>query len=120
MNEVRANTARIWNKYQTDLREIYTVKSKLKPIYPIFHYIQEYYTKSKTDTADLTVAEIGFGDGALLNSLSSMFMSVVGLDISPENLTYTSNEFSEKGIQNVSFKEYDVLKGFSENHIFRY
>ena len=111
------NEEDLWDKYQTDLRYIYEVKKREKPIYPLYHYVLDYVSNIE-GYSSLLIAEIGFGDGSLLESLSKKFNKVVGLDISKKNLIYTQDKFKLKRISNAEFRHYDIRKGANFNEKF--
>jgi len=98
----------LWDLYQTELREIYDIKMLAKPIYPLFHLIQNYYKNYKLPL-QRKVAEVGFGNGGLLRSLATIFSVCYGLDISRKNIELTQSNFRKDGIQNVIFEQYGVL-----------
>ena len=107
----------LWDKYQTELRDIYDRKKKIKPIYPLFHLIKDYYKKESLPIQKC-IAEVGFGNGGLLESLSSTFISCYGLDISPKNIQFTEAEFRKKNIQNVCFEVYNILESPKKSNYF--
>lgn len=95
----------LWNRYQTELRDIYT--NKAKPIYPLFHLIKKYYSNS--NPLSKICCEIGFGDGGLLRSLATLFANCYGLDISNKNVELTSSQFKLGKVDNVVFEVFNIL-----------
>ena len=98
----------LWDRYQTELREIYDRKKSEKPIYPLFHLVKGYFQGSAFPI-QLRVVEIGFGNGGLLISLASIFTVCYGLDISQENIELTRSQFKEAGITNVHFEQHNIM-----------
>jgi len=105
---VKLTDEELWDKYQTELREIYDRKKANKPIYPLVHLIKKYY-KDKAMPLDALVVEIGFGNGGTLEQLSGIYKVCYGFDISPKNVKLTKNTFKEKGIQNVKFEVHNIM-----------
>lgn len=98
----------LWDRYQTELRYIYDRKKDVKPIYPLIHLIKKHY-KQKSLPLNSCVGEVGFGNGGILEDLSTMFETCYGLDISARNLEFTELQFRKKEIQNVAFVKYNIL-----------
>jgi len=105
----------LWDLYQTELREIYDRKVYEKPIYPLFHLIKQYY---KNRPVPANIAEIGFGNGGLLRSLTTIFPACYGLDISKKNIDFTEKAFRQNGICNVNFEVYNIMDSPPAAHRF--
>jgi SAM-dependent methyltransferase len=105
----------MWDLYQIKLRDIYDRKAKEKPIYPLFHFIKQYY---KNRPIPENIAEVGFGNGGLLRSLSTIFPVCFGLDISGKNIEFTEKAFRQDGICNVKFEVYNIMDVPSQEHRF--
>jgi SAM-dependent methyltransferase len=101
----------LWDRYETELRELYDRKVLEKPIYPLFHLIRKFYDTNNTiRPVKGRVVEVGFGNGGLLRSLAEMFTNCYGLDISSKNIDLTSAKFQKDGIENVEFLKYNILE----------
>jgi len=101
----------LWDRYETELRELYDRKTVEKPIYPLFHLIRKYYAENHVRIpVEASVAEVGFGNGGLLRSLAGMFTNCYSLDISSKNIAFTRAKFQKDGIGNVKFLKYNVLE----------
>jgi len=101
----KTNTAEVWDKYQTEQRAGYKVKSAFND--PTYYFVK--YLVKKNIIGVGNILEIGYGDGLTLQLLSKIFNKVSGADISPKNIELTKKEFEEKNINNADFFVLDLV-----------
>lgn len=101
------NWAKHYDLYEVEFRESYKTISKPQneSHFELLKSKARDYLKK-----DKIFCEIGFSAGLTLRYAMPYFKTVYGLDISPKNVEFTSNELKNEGYDNFELNTFDLMK----------